>query len=170
MTTLAAVSVCDTIAECTGLQPRIKWPNDVYIQGRKVCGILIEQGLGVVIGIGLNVNTPPAVFEVAGLDLAGSLALFTQQTHDRVEIARTLLQRLDQVYGGLEKGLDHELLAGWRGYSGLLGQPVTIHSALGRYRGRLTALSFAAIRLEEASGHVRDFTPETVEQIVPGDA
>jgi BirA family biotin operon repressor/biotin-[acetyl-CoA-carboxylase] ligase len=43
----AATSVCETIRHVTGLQARIKWPNDVLVRGRKVCGILIEQRTGV---------------------------------------------------------------------------------------------------------------------------
>src|SRR5206468_7692987 len=43
LTAWAAVSVCETILQLTGLQAKIKWPNDVLIRGRKVCGILIES-------------------------------------------------------------------------------------------------------------------------------
>ena len=43
LTAWAAVSVCETVLELTGLEARIKWPNDVLVRGRKVCGILIEQ-------------------------------------------------------------------------------------------------------------------------------
>src|SRR5262245_17248228 len=49
----AAVAVCETIRDCTGLDSTIKWPNDILIRGKKVCGILIEQGRGTVAGIGL---------------------------------------------------------------------------------------------------------------------
>src|SRR6516165_10834563 len=62
LTAWAAVSVCDLCHQLTGLPARIKWPNDVLIEGRKVCGILIEQrSTGVdsfasVVGIGLNVT------------------------------------------------------------------------------------------------------------------
>src|SRR5262245_19737123 len=43
LTAWAAVSVCETIGAAAGLEAAIKWPNDVLVQGRKVCGILIEQ-------------------------------------------------------------------------------------------------------------------------------
>src|SRR5262249_53884543 len=76
LTAWPAVSVCETIPVLTGLQAQIKWPNDVLIRGKKVCGILIEQGKGTVVGIGLNVNQTAEHFEEAGLPLAGSLAMF----------------------------------------------------------------------------------------------
>src|SRR5262245_26870605 len=58
LTAWAAVSVCETVRRLTGWQPRIKWPNDVLLHGKKVCGILIEQSqlagrLAAVVGIGL---------------------------------------------------------------------------------------------------------------------
>src|SRR5438067_7450290 len=67
LTAWAAVSVCEVIRQTAGLQARIKWPNDVLIQGRKVSGILIEQSRGTVAGIGLNVNQSAAAFAQAGL-------------------------------------------------------------------------------------------------------
>src|SRR5580704_4589993 len=68
----AANAVCETIRRAINLEARIKWPNDVLIQGRKVCGILVEQARGTVVGIGLNVHQPPEVFEAAGLPSAAS--------------------------------------------------------------------------------------------------
>ncbi len=63
ITILAAVAVCQAIEEMTGLRPRIKWVNDLFVRGKKVCGILAE-GLGgpVVVGIGVNLRTPPGGF------------------------------------------------------------------------------------------------------------
>src|SRR5258708_7756038 len=54
---MSALAVADAIEAVTGIQPEIKWPNDVLIGGRKVCGILIETSDGfAVLGIGVNVN------------------------------------------------------------------------------------------------------------------
>ena len=56
LTAWAAVAVCKIIQKLVGCAARIKWPNDILLGGRKVCGILIEQGRGTVAGIGLNVR------------------------------------------------------------------------------------------------------------------
>jgi BirA family biotin operon repressor/biotin-[acetyl-CoA-carboxylase] ligase len=62
LTMACALAVCDAIAEVTGLAAAVKWPNDVLLEGRKVCGLLAELGIVgsqldyVVVGIGLNVN------------------------------------------------------------------------------------------------------------------
>src|SRR5262249_46652758 len=91
LTAWAAVSVCETVLRTAGLQATIKWPNDVVLQGRKVCGILIEQTRGTVVGIGLNVLQTAESFAAAGLPEAASLALFTDWPLDRYDIARRLL-------------------------------------------------------------------------------
>src|SRR5687767_8862526 len=61
LTAWAAVSVAEAILALTGVQARIKWPNDLLVRGKKVCGILIEQSgtageIVTVAGIGLNLN------------------------------------------------------------------------------------------------------------------
>ncbi|MCS6908088.1 MAG: biotin--[acetyl-CoA-carboxylase] ligase [Anaerolineales bacterium] len=72
LTGLAALAVCEALESRYGLHPQIKWPNDILLQGRKVCGILTEarwQGerpVDVVIGIGVNL-THPAVPPAATL-------------------------------------------------------------------------------------------------------
>ena len=63
ITILAAVAVCRAIEEMTDLRPRIKWVNDLFVRGKKVCGILAEGLSGpVVIGIGVNLRTPSGGF------------------------------------------------------------------------------------------------------------
>ena len=63
ITLLAAVAVCRAIEDLTPLRPRIKWVTDLFVRGRKGCGILAEKiDEGVIIGIGVNVRTPPGGF------------------------------------------------------------------------------------------------------------
>src|SRR5205807_10605382 len=98
LTAWAAVSVCETILECTRLQAKIKWPNDVLLQGKKVCGILIEQSRGTVVGIGLNVNQSSEHFVAADLPDAASLAILTGKILDRRHILEVLIANLDEGY------------------------------------------------------------------------
>ena len=63
ITILAAVAVCRAIHELTGLQPKIKWVNDLFLNGKKVCGILAEKiDQGIIVGIGVNLLPPPGGF------------------------------------------------------------------------------------------------------------
>ena len=60
VTILAAVAVCRAIEELTGLRPKIKWVNDLFVNGNKVCGILAEAvGRDAIVGIGVNLIAPP---------------------------------------------------------------------------------------------------------------
>ena len=72
VTTVAAVAVCSALREITGADAGIKWVNDVYVNGRKVCGILAEavfrgEELGIVVGIGINLTTTDFPDEIAGI-------------------------------------------------------------------------------------------------------
>jgi BirA family biotin operon repressor/biotin-[acetyl-CoA-carboxylase] ligase len=170
LTILAAVAVCETIYETTQLNAALKWPNDVYVRGKKVCGILVEQSWGAappaaIIGIGLNVNTDATVFADAGLDLAASLAMFTGQRLDRSAMLGTLLRLLDQGYADLRAGSLIDLESRWRWHGGLLGREVRLTSRGETLTGRLIELGFAGIVVETPAGAQRCFAPEAVTEL-----
>ncbi|HEY8503054.1 MAG TPA: biotin--[acetyl-CoA-carboxylase] ligase [Gemmataceae bacterium] len=166
LTAWAAVAVGEAVLESTGLQAKIKWPNDVLLHGRKVCGILIEQGRGTVVGIGLNVNQQPADFESAGLPDATSLAAATGAWFDTREVARRLITHLDAGYDLLLRGEVGTLEACWKRRVGLLGRHVAaeLHdgSTVG---GRLREMSFDGIELDQGGGAVRVVPPEAVRHL-----
>lgn len=160
----AAVSVCETIRLTTGQQAKIKWPNDVLVRGRKVCGILIEQSRGTVAGVGLNVNQSAESFAAANLPDAGSLALFATAplvTHD---VARSLIAQLDEEYDRLVSGDLGTLEARWKWHSGLLGKTVAVECHDTEHVGRLVDMTWDAVILER-DGSPRSLRPETVRHI-----
>lgn len=181
LTAWAAVSVCETIRQATGFQAKIKWPNDVLLRGRKVCGILIESKnqsakftpesdpsvFAVVLGIGLNVNQTAQDFESAGLPHAGSLALFTRQPLDVPGIARLLIEHLDEDYDRLIRGDFAGLEACWKWHIGLLGKQVAIECPEGRHWGRLRELTMDVIELELDSAKTLRLAPEAIRHIEP---
>ena len=77
LTALAALAVVEVVAAWSGRDARIKWPNDVRVDGRKIAGILVERGPGAVIGIGLNVNIRLDQFPDELRDSATSLRILT---------------------------------------------------------------------------------------------
>jgi BirA family biotin operon repressor/biotin-[acetyl-CoA-carboxylase] ligase len=114
-TLASAVAVADTVAEVLGDQAvEIKWPNDVLIDGRKACGILLELAAEatrvafLVLGIGVNLNVDPATFPEEFRDGATSLAAHRGQPIDRAAFARALYTRLERV-------LDDCAASGFRG-------------------------------------------------------
>lgn len=74
----ACLAVCDALKQRYGVECRIKWPNDVLLNGKKLVGILCEgapDGRSVIAGIGINLAQPQSYFDAAGLPHATSLAL-----------------------------------------------------------------------------------------------
>ncbi len=165
LTSWAAVAVCETIRELTALEARIKWPNDVLLEDRKVCGILIEQGKGTVVGIGLNVNQSAESFAAAGLTLAGSLALWTGQPLDRSAAARRLIECLDREYDFLCRGDLDRLRAAWKQRTGLVGREVVVKALDQTYLGLLRELSWDNVELQLPEGNVLCLRPETVKHV-----
>lgn len=168
LTAWAAVSVCEAIRLCTGVQSRIKWPNDVLIRGHKVCGILIEQGRGTVVGIGLNVNQSAASLAAAGLPGATSLAACTGRTFEVAEMARLLIGQLDEEYQRLSEGDLATLEACWKWRLGLLGKAVLAECPDGIHSGRLRELAWDGLELQVAGGKIMRLLPESVRHLVRG--
>lgn len=130
ITTSAAVAVCEAIETLTGKEPRIKWVNDVYLDGRKVCGILTEAALDLeggrieyaVLGIGLNVCAPKGGFPPEISHIAGSV-LDAPMPDARGRMAAEVLNCFYRRYRA-ENGLD--TLEAYRGRSLPPGTPVTV--------------------------------------------
>jgi len=168
LTALAAVAVAEAVRTLTGVQARIKWPNDLLVRGKKVCGILIEQGLGTVIGIGLNLNQTAEDFAKDGLPQATSLAIEAGSLFDPPSASTTLIRCLDDEYDRMLTGEVVPLEADWKWRIGLLGRQVIAETADGeRIAGRLREMSFEAIELEHFESGVTVLKPEFVRQLWP---
>lgn len=103
LTDWAAQAVAAAIRSETGLEARIKLPNDVYVAAKKVAGVLVETkaGLGskwaAVAGIGVNVNQAPEEFPDELRARAGSLAMALGRPIDRPAFAAALLRELERT-------------------------------------------------------------------------
>jgi BirA family biotin operon repressor/biotin-[acetyl-CoA-carboxylase] ligase len=162
LTAWAAVAVCRTVQRAIGRPARIKWPNDVLVCGKKVCGILIEQGRGTVVGVGLNVRQTAEDFAAAELPEAASLAQFAASAPDTAAVARDLLRQLDQEFVSLLEGDVAILEACWKWHLGLLGREVTAECHHDIIHGRLRELSFAGVELERPGEPPTSLPPEKV--------
>ena len=166
LTAWATVAVCETVRQLTGLRASIKWPNDVLVRGRKVCGILIEQGRGAVVGVGLNVRQPAEYFAAAGLPHGASLALFTDADLDARVAAEMLLRRMDEEYTRLLDGDLATLEACWKAHLGLLGREVIAERYDGpTHRGRLLTLGFDGVEVKQPAARALVLPPEAVRHL-----
>jgi BirA family biotin operon repressor/biotin-[acetyl-CoA-carboxylase] ligase len=170
LTAWVAVSVCELIRALAGLQPRIKWPNDILIEGRKVCGILIEQRHGVVAGLGLNLNQSQGSFLADGLNEAGSLRLFSGEGYAVETVARQLLDQLDREYEQMLTGNLGWLEERWRSGLGLLGKTVAVEGHTATYHGQLVDLTFDRVMLDTEKGERLGLLPEQIKHVSLGEA
>jgi BirA family transcriptional regulator, biotin operon repressor / biotin---[acetyl-CoA-carboxylase] ligase len=99
LTGVAARACTDAIAAVSGLEPALKFPNDVLLDGRKVAGVLAEAREGrVVLGIGVNVNLAEEQLPQEVERPATSLLVETRRELDRAELLVELLERLERGY------------------------------------------------------------------------
>ncbi len=144
ITLLTGVTVAEAFMAVTPLKPAIKWPNDILINGRKICGILTETSMEmdaihhVVVGVGINVNTRKFPDELK--EIATSVFLETGQVFDRVVLLREFLNCF-------EKNYEHFLSSGfgfidkrWRELAIVLGREVTVHMIDTTCQGRAVEL------------------------------
>ncbi|MCX8127102.1 MAG: biotin--[acetyl-CoA-carboxylase] ligase, partial [Dehalococcoidia bacterium] len=127
----SSLAVVRTVKENCGLEARIKWPNDVLLNGRKVCGILTESELKggqvkfAIIGIGLNINMDPLAFpEIAAI--ATSLSAETGGPVSFEKVTAGLLNNLEHYYLRLRSG--EPLIAEWRQNMETIGRKVRVRN------------------------------------------
>jgi len=96
---VCALSVAETVEHAAAIEARVKWPNDVLVEGRKIAGILLEGRDGAVVcGIGINVNQLDGALPAHPRTPAASLRTLTGRDHDRALVLVELLARLEASY------------------------------------------------------------------------
>ena len=135
LTTMAAVAACDAIEKISGKEASIKWVNDIYLNEKKVCGILTEASYSlesgsldyVILGIGFNVYPPAGGFpsELAGI-ADSILKIQTDQGKNR--LAASFLRRFLEIYQGTA---ERDYAAVYRAKSMVIGQPIRVISPAG---------------------------------------
>jgi BirA family biotin operon repressor/biotin-[acetyl-CoA-carboxylase] ligase len=143
----AALAVCDACEAAAPVRCAIKWPNDVWVDGRKVAGILVEgrpQEGWTVLGIGVNVASPPGGFSEA---LAGSAASLDLEPGALPTVLATLLDALGRR---LEEP-PQRVLEDWRSRDALLGRTVSYRGGEGTAAG---IDEVGALLVETAEGRV----------------
>ena len=101
LTPVAALAVCRAVDALSGLHCSIKWPNDIVLVGKKICGILVESVLGgekpcVIVGVGVNANTRSFPEELR--EIAGSVAALAGREIDLNALAAALLREFDALF------------------------------------------------------------------------
>ncbi len=161
LTFLSAVAVCRAINICTGLQPTVKWPNDILLNGAKVAGLLNEMSSEtdqvhyVVLGIGVNLNMNAEQFPEGLRYPATSLAIVAGQVISRLDFTRTLLQEIDALYQiYLEQG-STPILSAWTELCDLTGKSVQVDCNESQVEGTMIGLAEdGALLVRTAAGKI----------------
>ncbi|MFC2050245.1 biotin--[acetyl-CoA-carboxylase] ligase [Chloroflexota bacterium] len=126
---IASLAVVRTIKKVAGLETQIKWPNDILIKGKKVCGILIENEVKgdkvnfAIIGIGINVNFDPSAFPEIS-NIATSLSHELGAKVSKAELTIALLSELEQLY--LEAQAGTPIYREWQDNMEMLGRWIQV--------------------------------------------
>jgi BirA family transcriptional regulator, biotin operon repressor / biotin---[acetyl-CoA-carboxylase] ligase len=161
------VAVARTLASLAPRRVAIKWPNDCLLDGRKVAGILTEMDAEVdrvrwiVLGIGVNLNTPARAFPPALRETATSVLQATGRRVDRVAFTAALCETLEAVYARFLREGFAPLVDEWEAYSCLTGHAVTVDCAGRRIEGKVRGL--------DPYGRLVLDGPEGEQRIVAGD-
>jgi BirA family biotin operon repressor/biotin-[acetyl-CoA-carboxylase] ligase len=161
LTLAAGVAIAEGIAQATGLEPELKWPNDVHCAGRKLGGILAELGAGhVVLGFGINVLQAMYPPEVRAR--ATSLELELGRPVDRALVLAECLATLAARYRDLNDGRESAVMAAWRSRAkSMLGRRVEWDVAGASQRGLAERVDEdGALLVRTESGIVRVISGE----------
>lgn len=176
ITLAASVAVVAAIEEVFGTKAGIKWPNDIILDGKKVCGILTEMSMEMervnflILGIGINFSQKKNDFPEEIKDKATSLGVYLKDMFGtdiskirRSELVKIILFKFEEVYDKVNKGHVSEVIEEWRKYSVTLGKEVCITFKEKQYvgiaqdideNGRLIVKCSDGITREVLSGEV----------------
>lgn len=165
---MAAVAVSKAISEALGLRVEIKWPNDILIRGRKVCGILAEATLKgenlqfVVLGVGLNVNINVQALPREVRESATSLNKVAGRKVDRNELLCRCLTWLGHFYQMFQSGKFNLILEEWWKQASFFGDDIEVRGLAETIRGR-------AIDVDKDGALILELTDGTRCKVLSGD-
>lgn len=164
LTITSALAVCEGIRSHVNLKPEVKWPNDVLVNGKKVCGILTEMfktrkgDQAVIVGVGLNVNQRASAFPGEIRQTATSLYLEKGGLIPRLPLLAAVMKAFEDQYFLYQRGMFQEIIKRWKNYSSILGRRVTLCSGKREIQGVVIDLEDSgAIVLRLDTGKTESF-------------
>jgi BirA family biotin operon repressor/biotin-[acetyl-CoA-carboxylase] ligase len=158
---MAGVVLCEAMQEVFPLEPKIKWPNDLLLEGRKAAGILAEMDAEqesihfLVLGIGVNLNMSRDMFPDDLRYPATSVQLVLGEPVERLPFVRRLLEHLDRAYQQLLEDRGESVLKEWNRYCAHPEERLEVSTATGTVKGRFRGLDEeGSMLLEIARGQV----------------
>ena len=149
ITTAASVAVVRAIEKVCGLAPQIKWVNDIYVNGKKICGILTEAITGfetgqieyLIVGIGINCSTKE--FPEDLLEIAGALEGAFSKNQLAAEVLNQLLPLMDHME-------DRSFIDDYKSHSMVIGKTVTVYK--GGYSPKTSGKQARVLNIDQNGG------------------
>ncbi len=132
LTLMASVAVAEALLSMTSLDINIKWPNDILVKGRKIAGILTEISMEmdridyIVIGVGINVNTPRKSLPPDIRDIATSVFMETGKPFPRIALLRAYLEWLEIYYETFKTKGFEPVMNRWKSLADIIGHRVSV--------------------------------------------
>jgi BirA family biotin operon repressor/biotin-[acetyl-CoA-carboxylase] ligase len=165
---MAAVAAAEALLAHAAVPVTVKWPNDILVGGKKIAGILTEMHLyrdriaHVVIGMGVNVNTPAESLPPEIAAIATSLRIATGQTFSRTELLRTYLEKLEAWYALFRERRFEPIRERWLDLARIIGKQVKIAGVGRDYEGEVVDI--------DPNGFLILKSPDgAIQQILAGD-
>ncbi|MBN2853521.1 MAG: biotin--[acetyl-CoA-carboxylase] ligase [Clostridia bacterium] len=161
-TLAASVAVCKTLKEKCHIDAKIKWPNDIIVNNKKICGILTEMSSEmdkvnyIVVGIGINLLQTE--FESTIKEVATSVFLATKQKYERGLLIGSLCYNMDEIYSDIQNNELSKIIDEWKHFSMTIGREVRVIKAHEEFYGIVKDIDDAGrLILEEKSGKIEVF-------------
>lgn len=141
ITFLSSLAVYDTIQSLTKVEPALKWPNDVLVNGRKICGTLLELSTEadmirfVIVGIGLNINMEENEMDEEIKNKATSFLMLTKKPFERSMVCGILLTNIERYYTIFMVKGPEEICSIWEDRAKIKGKHLEIIQMGESYRG-----------------------------------
>jgi BirA family biotin operon repressor/biotin-[acetyl-CoA-carboxylase] ligase len=160
---MSAVALAKSI-KTLGIDPQIKWPNDILVDGKKICGILLELAAQMdridhlVIGIGVNANFDAGKLVEGGASNPTSLLTEIGAKIDRPRFAAELLLKLEEEYARIISDDWDSIRDDWLGFCPSVGDQITLITLNGEINGKMIGIDdYGALRLELLNGDTKSF-------------
>jgi len=161
----AAVAIARAIEPIVGQRVECKWPNDLLLDGKKFCGILLETAISegrlmhAILGIGINVNQ--RAFPAPLLDTATSVAREKKKAVNRRDLFHSVLFEMESLYQELLSGNTKTILSEWLSRCTMIGKQISVRTGDEVVRGRaLEVRETGALVLETPAGAATFFAAD----------
>lgn len=177
ITAFSAVAVCRAVKELYGIECQIKWINDIYFNGKKICGILtegftdFETGTieSAIIGIGINIRDNPAFEQNNVSQIAGSLEPVIPVPDTGISKKITRCKLAAHIYANVLKILEEDpatVINEYKKASFLIGKTITVHPIIGDDKSTYTA---KAIDIDQNASLIVELPDGTTKALSSGE-